>query len=84
MNNQNYGTFQQMKNFLNFYPNPTFSKVYLNKQIQSDVEIYSSSGQRIAIANLINGELNLERYPAGLYFVKLQDKQKKVFRVIKK
>ena len=69
---------------LNFYPNPTFSKVYLNKQIQSDVEIYSSSGQRIAIANLINGELNLERYPAGLYFVKLQDKQKKVFRVIKK
>ena len=58
---------------ISIYPNPATDFVSINTNLQSNVEIYSTSGQLVLNANLISGvnKLNISSLQSGVYVVKV-------------
>ncbi len=72
------------------YPNPTSNSLFLNlsKFPSTQIEIYAPSLKRFQTINVTNSnalsEINLSKYPAGWYIVRLTSgKESKSFKIIK-
>ena len=68
------------------YPNPTLDKLYIKgvDNIQN-IDIYDSQGKMVPTNSSSYDMIDLEIYPQGVYFVKIQTKDsQKTLRVIKK
>tara|TARA_B110000285_G_C15002905_1_gene552352 strand:- start:49 stop:1149 length:1101 start_codon:yes stop_codon:yes gene_type:complete len=64
---------------IKLYPNPTTGKLnILNAKINSEIEIYSTSGVRVFIGKYEGFPINIEQLSDGLYFVKINNTTLKV------
>jgi len=64
--------FQQAKNNIIVFPNPTDGILNFSSNIDSDhVDIYNTSGTLVMHSKAAS-QLDMETLPAGLYFVKIQ------------
>lgn len=67
---------------LEYFPNPTTDVLIVKSNKEMDFELYDLSGKLLLLGKLNKGTnlLNLEKLPAGLYFVKTLQKTLKVFK----
>jgi fibronectin-binding autotransporter adhesin len=56
---------------LKVYPNPVKDYLYIDAQVPEveNVSIYNLSGQRVGRFDLAKGSHNMEKFPAGIYFL---------------
>jgi hypothetical protein len=68
------------KNHIAVYPNPASDRLFIRADLEDGkdygIEIYSTLGQKLSSADLINSETELiiSEIPAGIYFVALKHK----------
>ena len=64
-----------------FYPNPAASRLRIDYPAGiHSVEIFSSNGKNLISNKVINGnEVSVEALPSGIYFIKIQTADKKLF-----
>ena len=70
------------------YPNPASSVMYLKEQdntsvISSKIEIFATSGELVKVFENVQGNIDLTTVRAGLYLMRVWDKDKKI-REVKK
>lgn len=55
------------------FPNPTPNQVHLNgpSNLVEQYQIYSADGKLIESSTMVNNTIDLSRYPAALYFIRL-------------
>ncbi len=60
------------------YPNPTTSQITIEGQGDFEVQVYDAKGQLIFAPKMIHqgGQIALDHYPAGMYFVKIHQDHK--------
>jgi len=59
------------------YPNPTTGMVYLNIEA-TVIKVYSMQG--VLLETIFGSEIDLSKYPAGLYFLQIGDEWKRVIK----
>jgi hypothetical protein len=61
---------------LDFYPNPTDSKIHLSLDGQKEISIYNLNGQRIKEFNSNKNWIDLDGIQPGLYFIEVENDSK--------
>ncbi len=70
-------------NNISIYPNPAVSNIIMEDVLHADIRIYNSAGQLLLsqYANSENMDIDMNRFPAGLYFVRIiKDKKTSIHK----
>lgn len=69
---------------LNLFPNPVTDILFINAPLKSDIEIYSSEGQKIKSLHCNNAieTIDMRSVPSGVYIVKVKTEKEIVVRKI--
>lgn len=74
------------ESLISIYPNPTTDLIQLNGVVNSNVEIYDSSGNFLETSKSLNNDntFNLAKYSTGVYYIKIENSEKSnVYKVVK-
>lgn len=63
----------QIKNFSDFYPNPSSGVVCFNNKNISDISVYNMLGSCVFYIEKISGKLDVSSLPQGSYIMKFND-----------
>ncbi len=77
----------QLTNNVSLYPNPTddYVKIQFNNIKNRSVSIISSTGIKLYACenNTLEMSISLKEFPKGIYFVEIQEEEKKVIKLLK-
>lgn len=67
---------------LNFYPNPTKEKIFLNSAVEGTFTLFNGLGQKISSGSAaqLNAGLDISSLQAGLYYLNIQGKSYKIVK----